>query len=71
MDIDKDDSDRDDCEEPEDDDNDGEAPSEQDTDEAANRGESGHMEAQSDNASQFTHNRHHVILALPPCTSGS
>ena len=48
IDIDKDEYDGDDCEEPEDDDDDREASSEQDTDEADNRGESAHMEAQSE-----------------------
>ena len=45
MDIDRHDMD---YEEPEDDDDDREAPSEQDTDEAASRGESNHMEAHSE-----------------------
>ena len=45
MDIDRHDSD---YEDPEDDNNDREVPSEQDTDEAASRGESDHMDAQSE-----------------------
>jgi hypothetical protein len=47
MDVDREESEGE-YEEPEDDDEDKEAPSEQDTDEAASRGESGHMDTQSD-----------------------
>lgn len=47
MDVDKEDSDGDDCEEHVDED-DREAPSEQDTDEVASKGESEHMEVRDD-----------------------
>jgi hypothetical protein len=47
MDVDRDESEGE-YEEPEDDDDDKEAPSEQDTDEASSRGDSAHMDRQSD-----------------------